>query len=138
MRREEISELLATKLQVYVNNPAKRCKFNNSCKYSGKTLGIDTEGCLIGSLLSEEDRLKADMCNIGGVDELMEMSGKLGINLPDWFKYNDHLLTYFQGLHDADYHWSETGLSNKGKTRLDYLIEKFKLVEEPFKEMLSQ
>ena len=144
MSKDEISKLLAEKLSIFVNDSSKRCfiltkEFKNKCKYSGTTLNIDAEGCLIGLFLSKEDRVKADINKVGSVIDLINRAKELEIVIPDWFyKVDKYLLNKFQSLHDVPNYWDENGLSKDGKKFLQNLITDFNLNSEAFENILSK
>lgn len=140
----EISKLLAEKLAIFTNDSSKRCfilnkKGNAYCKYSGTSLNIDAEGCLIGLFLSKEDRIKADINNVGSAIDLIRKAKDIEIVIPDWFyEVNEQLLNKFQSLHDIQKYWGENGLTNDGKNFLQDLITDFDLNSEAFENILSK
>lgn len=132
MVKSELSVLLAEKLAVYASDPSKRCKTKTGCRYSGKTLNLDTEGCLVGALLSEEDRLRADQAGIGDVHDLIMSAQSRKINIPKWFPVYADILDAFQGFHDIDVNWDIKGLSPYGQGNLKKIIERNLLDKTPF------
>lgn len=143
MTKTEVTKELVDKLAIFVKTPSKRCVRTIgesdvlNCKYSGKTLGLDTEGCIIGLFLSEEDRLKADQVDIDGVYDLVDMARKHNITIPTWFREYECLLVDFQCLHDEDINWKKTGLSAHGKRELNHIITDHKLDGDLFKQFLT-
>jgi len=136
---KSLSEQMADNLAYYVNDPKKRCANDNDCYYSGKTINKKTQGCFVGRLLTPEDRLKADSgleSGSSGVSSLIANSGELGIKIPKVIKDNERLMNRFQKLHDCNEFWTETGLSDEGKTTLYMIIDDFGLEEKFFEKFL--
>jgi hypothetical protein len=132
-----LSQTLADNLAYYVNDTNKRNVTNGGvCTYSGKTLGIDTDGCFVGRMLSEKNRLRADNNNIGTVQALVTCGSKYNITVPQIISDNILLFQCFQGLHDAHFYWGKNSLSERGKKRLSEIIVEHKLSQEDFQKFL--
>jgi hypothetical protein len=132
-----LSQILAENLAYYVNDTSKRCYVSLSeeitCKYSGTTLRLDTDGCFVGRFLTPEDRIKADEANVGDVRELIQLSG---IDTPRIIIDNEELFLEFQVLHDGLRFWGENCLNGTGKGKLIKLIEDFSLDRNEFEKFL--
>ena len=136
---KSLSEKLADNLAYYVNDTNKRCKNDTSCYYSGETAKKDSEGCFVGRFLTPEDRIKADnglTFGASGVSTLKMRSGELGITIPQIIQDNVKLMGKFQSLHDLNEYWTETGLTNEGKTTLKMIINDFELEVKYFEKFL--
>jgi hypothetical protein len=136
---KSLSEQLADNLAYYVNDTSKRCKNDTSCYYSGVTAKKDSEGCFVGRLLTPEDRIKADKgltFGASGVNSLCNKAENLGITIPDIIKDNEKIMSNFQKFHDSDEYWTETGLTNEGKTTLKMIINDFELEVKYFEKFL--
>jgi len=143
--KQKLSQKLADNLAFFIRDPSKRCVLNESiyqvkCKYSGKTLGLKTPGCFIGRLIpSASIRLELDNLDIGDVTELISAAGtKIKGYIPKIILNNRLIMLRFQGLHDADSNWSDTGLSPKGKRELESILNRYdkKLNRTPFRKFL--
>lgn len=137
--KKSLSEQLADNLAYYVNDPNKRCTDGMFCRYSGKSINKNTQGCFVGKLLSPKDRLKADegLTNIGtNVSSLCEHAEKLGIKLPKLIKDNERIMRSFQSLHDHNRSWNDTGLTNIGKHTLIDIIKTYNLEKKYFEKFL--
>lgn len=85
------------------------------------------EGCAIGRKISDKELCKE-------LDKRIS-SGCSGVNnsivfnsLPEELKIlGQRFLSYIQGLHDANSYWDESGLSELGKTQVDYIKKNFNL-----------
>lgn len=136
---KSLSEQLADNLAYYVNDPTKRCTNGTACYYSGEKAKKDTEGCFVGRLLSPEDRIKADNglpFGTSGVESLCERAQELGITVPKIITENKRLMRHFQGFHDSDLNWSETGLNKTGEYELREIISRYGLEEKYFEKFL--
>jgi hypothetical protein len=118
-----LSKKLSKELTYFVENPNKRCRdIRGNCRYSGKTLGLDTEGCLIGRMMSEDVRVRADRDGVDGIDDLLEYLDEKGLDVEFLRDKNVDVLRDFQDLHDNSSYWEESGLSDRGRERLrDYI-----------------
>jgi hypothetical protein len=136
---KSLSEKLADNLAYYVNDTSKRCKNDKGCYYSGETAKKDSEGCFVGRLLTPEDRIKADKgltFGASGLNSLCNKAEDLGITIPDIIKDNEKIMSNFQKFHDSDEYWTETGLTNEGKTTLKMILNDFELEVKYFEKFL--
>lgn len=137
---KSLSEKVAEKLMYYVTKPTRRCVAKNgSCRYSGKTLGINTVGCMVGSFMPPALRRQIDKDDIevrksSSVDSLVNNNN---YKLPEIIKNNSKLMGDLQGLHDENYHWNSNGLTEEGKNRLLKIINFHNLDTEPFAAILN-
>lgn len=142
----KLSEKLAKHLENYTSDPSKRCRIDldgggSRCKYSGKTLGINTKGCFIGALLPSKDRIKIDEFfmdnNPSDVIQLIKSHKEIGVKLPKFIKDNRLLMTHLQQLHDNVRYWTSDGLNSKGKEFLLEVITHHMLNEKDFEKSLK-
>ncbi len=119
-----LSKQLAENLKYYTDNPNKRCISEMGCKYSGKTLNLETDGCFVGRLFTEETRDKLDALDDEGmsVGELISVCNNRGIEVPNIISDNIVLMAALQQLHDGDWHWNKNGLSDYGVNNLKNII----------------
>ena len=136
-----LSKKLAENLAYYTKDVSKRCvDVKHNCRYSGKSLGINTKGCFVGALLPPKLRLQLDsngnMDVKGIVNIAFESEGKLV--LPKIITENTEIMTGFQRLHDDNNLWNSSGLNETGLSRLETLVNKFdELDMEDFKGLQS-
>lgn len=104
-------EILNDTVRYYSENPKeRRCVSNLQCRYSGETLGKNTEGCGIGRLLTLEQRNYLDdkypegesVANI--FEELPKGVQRLGVDF----------LSDLQQLHDRQNCWDEFSITRQG------------------------
>lgn len=138
MKIEKLSKKLADNLLYYHNNPEKRCHDSEmgTCRYSGKTFGLDTPGCFIGRLLPAKNRELLDKMDFGSFQDVEISGGRVIKNFPKYMLDNVDLMTKFQSLHDNPNNWSIIGLNEDGKDKLKSIIKQFNLVEEDFNPIL--
>lgn len=129
----ELEDKILEALNFYVNDPSKRCTNGFFCKYSGKSLGIDTPGCIVGYFLPEETRKNWDKkqgFNISCwtcIDEILPP--------PAFIQENLYLFSKLQIFHDDHNYWSENSLNKKGKIMLEKIIEEFKFNKTKFEHL---
>ena len=117
---ETLSKQIASMVKFYTNDPSKRCMDKEGrCKYSGKTLGLDTPGCMVGYLMPEELREEIDRLRGTGILQVVDY---VYVKLPDIIVNNKFLMADLQFLHDRSAFWTETGLSFDGEVWLRYII----------------
>ena len=140
---KSLSQKLANNLSYYIGQD-KRCISNVECYYSGKTINKETEGCFVGRLLLEEDRVKADIFfkenrSIDAtVSGLVKYKKRIGIERPKIISDNVNLLDKFQALHDNCMNWNdEYRLTEIGKNLLKEIINNFKLDIKDFENILK-
>lgn len=120
MTREEF--LLDT-IKYYSEDVSRRCVDNGNCKYSGKSLNMNSDGCAIGRWLDEELKLELDA--LGTVPVQNE---KVFDKLPKWMQGMGRCFLHdVQDLHDIDNYWNESGLSQFGKEKVNEMIEHYTL-----------
>lgn len=120
MTREEF--LLDT-IKYYSEDTSRRCATESRCTYSPKTLNKNSEGCAIGRWLDEELQLELDA--LGAVPV---QNKKVFDKLPKWMQSMEtYFLQHIQDLHDTGYCWSESGLSQFGKDKVNEMIEHYTL-----------
>lgn len=116
-------------LQKVINtfNLNNRCSQKDSCKYSGDSVDHESPGCAIGMFLPKEVANLADSLDVGDVAQLLdcqEVWDKLESMGKDkevgkWLhEDNITFLDALQNLHDVNAYWSENGLSEYGKRRV--------------------
>jgi hypothetical protein len=133
-----LSQILAENLAYYVNDTTKRCvDVDDTCYYSGETVGIDSDGCFVGRFLTPKDRLKADKMDIMGVATLIKRGDKYGIDIPSVIRNNESLFVEFQALHDLSGYWGKNELSELGKEKLKEVIQRFSLDGKEFEKFFS-
>jgi len=146
MDSTELSKLLADNLSYYVNGEInRRCKIDKGCKYSGISLGLNTDGCFIGRLLSPETRIILDNGKFGYSDigSIVNISKYkcFNIDLPDYVVNNHQVFAKFQQLHDKDSNWESNGydLSKRGIEELKSILDRFDtiLCKEDFEKFLK-
>jgi hypothetical protein len=142
----KLSEKLGKHLETYTSDPSKRCYIHNVgegsiCRYSGKSIGINTKGCFIGALLPSKDRIKIDeyfgKYHPSDVFTLIKEHEKIGIKLPKFIKDNRLLMLHLQQLHDNPRYWTGYGLSSNGKGFLEEIINHHELNEKDFEKSLK-
>lgn len=139
-----LSERLADNLKYYIDNTNRRCvDRHGDSRYHGKTLGKNTKGCFVGSLLPAKTREWADNTlgqEESGVNKLLDVAKKEGVSIPRIIKNNRHIMEFFQHLHDSNTHWTRSGLSLSGVDYLAYIIayNRDELDIEPFKEVVGE
>jgi hypothetical protein len=92
------------KFCMYTNPDGKHCAFARCCQPDKI------------SLLKEENTVEQliDNCYITYVDSVL---------LPEYHGHSVDFWRGVQGLHDNEGNWNETGLSQKGKDQLDFLVD---------------
>jgi hypothetical protein len=138
------TELLLDALEYYTIDPVGRRCIGvdeiglSTCYYSPKSISKQdtSQRCLIGRLLNPD------------LAELIDTKeSEIGINtlisnglytLPSFMNGdNKYFLCDCQSLHDGDRYWTETGLSEYGKTRVSYIIDEHNLDKELFSKFLN-
>ena len=138
MKTKNLSKKLAENLGYFVGAD-KRCRTDEGCFYSGKTINKDTKGCFIGALLPQKTRDWADNLNQSdgsSVDVLIILAESCDIKLPKIITENRILMGQFQELHDSCSNWSDNVLSSDGKRMLKGIIKNNDLDREPFEKFL--
>ena len=114
-----LGEILEDMVKYYSEDINRRCKIEDVCAYSGKTVDKAdiTEGCAIGRLLPSEFCIELDAkfknCNIFSISH-----SDVGEQLPKIIKDNLDFFGELQVFHDCDDYWIEDGLSEAGEKRL--------------------
>ncbi len=118
-------ELLLDTIGHYTSN--NRCRSKGKCRYSPITLGLEgtSEGCAIGRLLDPDLARQIDEKEGAiTIEELVETK----YSLPDWMKQmSPAFLSRIQGLHDSDFNWNESGLSEVGKSRVQFICRDYNI-----------
>lgn len=118
MTREEF---LLNTIKYYSEDTLRRCEEDGKCRYSGKTLNKNSDGCAIGRWLDEE--VKLDLDSLGPVPVQNE---KVFDKLPKWMQgMGIYFLQHVQELHDSSIYWDESGLSQLGKNKVNEMIEHY-------------
>jgi hypothetical protein len=134
------TELLLDALEYYTVDPVgRRCvDEDNECRYSPVSLGRQetSEGCAIGRLLNSDVAKRIDdRYGSVGIDTLIKKQEK---ELPDFMNVtNFKFLSKCQNLHDINYYWTKTGLSDIGKNRVSAIIEEYNLDKDKFEKFLN-
>lgn len=130
-------EFLKDLIDYYSVNPLERRNGSEPyCTYAPKT--TLTEGCAIGRHLQgtfEEkktwDKIDASYTDI--VKELLNEDTEIKDLRPEWMKAMDiNFLQNCQGLHDSGSCWTDEGLSEYGKVRVNDIISFYDLEMEPY------
>lgn len=109
--------VLQDTIQYYSQDPeGRRCKNNDWCFYSPKTVGKEetSEGCAIGRLLSPklQEELDKNYKGSGMKDSIFSI-------LPQEIQdLGQDFLWRLQSLHDIDDNWNSEGLTKKGERRV--------------------
>lgn len=111
-RLEFLEEMVAH----YSENPKeRRCiSIDGKCVYDPKTINHPTsEGCAIGRRCDEATKeILSDGCGVN--------SDWIFKKLPEWMQdLGIGFLYDVQILHDSDNYWTETGLSESGKEKVE-------------------
>lgn len=135
-----LSKKIAECIEYYAKDPKKRRNIDGEkCKYSGKTTGKQTKGCMVGYFLTPAQRLKADSREISGASGLIAVDDLyLTMEVPRIVSKNVGLMTDLQNLHDAEGYWDEKGLSVFGKNRVKDIIQDYSLDFQDFKGLLER
>ena len=119
--------ILLQETKDYYNTDVSRiCRSDNKCAYSGKTLGIKSDGCAVGRLLTPEKRLeldeKAKTPNIV-FSTVIQVWNDLPNEIQAWGK---GLLTELQEFHDSYKNWDSNGITAIGEQKFNYIKELIK------------
>lgn len=147
LTKTELSEQLAEKLEYYFNDPLNRCRKDGMCRYSGETLGISSEGCMVGLFLEPEFRKELDRETItnenisGSIEDIIARGPEHILErIPAIVKDNAEIMQSFQSFHDMDLNWRikfRNGITLRGQHELEKLISKHKLDRKPFEKFLN-
>lgn len=117
-------QILEDTLKYYSQDPKeRRCQNDGQCLYSGETAGKQTDGCAVGRLLEPELRSKLDIEYTLSEDRGSSVSFVFDELPKDIQELGEEFLTELQGLHDGDRHWTDTGVSEDGKTKYNDIKE---------------
>lgn len=128
---QTLSQQIAENLSYYIGKN-NRCTKDGKCKYSGKTLGLKTQGCFVGRLLKPKERVKADLLSVSVVHHLVRKREEYNITVPEIIVNNVALMQQFQQLHDKGEYWDKYVLSDDGKDFLTRLIQMYSLDKNDF------
>lgn len=111
-------EFLKDTLDYYSTDPSRRCKKDDVCAYSPKTIQHpNSKGCAIGRHLSASLAKKLDKEN------LQVNSHLIFYLLPKKLQLlGQGFLQDVQDIHDIDKYWSESSISNLGKQEVLRII----------------
>lgn len=126
--KERRLEILIDTIRYYSEDVSRRCvRPNGWCKYSGETLGIDSDGCAIGRLLSPEARKKLDEIFLGSVDVYGILSNERSKRLiPEHiYELGEDFLKSLQELHDESSYWDSSGLTSIGSGKVNRIKQHF-------------
>lgn len=116
---EQRRELLKETAETYtlLNRSIADTYGNAKCLYSPSQ---KSPGCAIGRKISKELADKLDKCVDSAVD-----NDEIFVELPfELKKLGKEFLFAIQSLHDDENYWTETGLSECGKKRVENILEK--------------
>ena len=126
------TEIINETVAYYSENPLNKRSKNplSGCHYSKQN-----KMCAVGRCLIDPDKIEKET-NIALVNIKIESTSvkdleKLFKNLDELFKeeYRGHDSDFWQALqnlHDYDYHWTDEGLSDRGKTEVQFLLDMYK------------
>lgn len=132
------TELLLDALEYYTVDPVgRRCKDEDACYYSPKSIGKEgiSQGCIVGRLLPPELAEAIDAKYTKGITSLWESED---FELPDFInKDSIQFLQLCQELHDGDTNWTEIGLSYRGKNKVISILDEYELDKSKFEKFLN-
>lgn len=129
---EQVSklEILTNLVSFYSEDPYnRRCQDDaGNAVYNGR----NGKHCAIGQCLLDEYRNKGRGLhgNSGTFDELMAYQNQTNLDEMLDEEYRGHEIEFWeqvQHLHDRDFHWTETGLSEDGHNKIKQIKEQFNL-----------
>lgn len=122
-------QFLQSTIDYYSVDPYnRRCHRDHGCKYSPENAGKEgkSEGCAIGRHLTPEVQKKLDESQ-GIISDIITYKSLKQL-LPEWMQEMDpDFLDQVQLLHDTSSSWEPNGLSERGKERVNTIINKFNL-----------
>lgn len=119
MKTQEQKLQLLDETIAYYSKGNKRCASSMGCRYSGKTVGIKTQGCAVGRLLKPALRIELDKNS--GIVTYSRIWEKLPKNIQS---YGQDFLRQLQMLHDDASFWGIKGLSSGGEFFVKELRQK--------------
>lgn len=120
-KQELLIKKMNEAIDYFVADTSRRCTDVGMCRYSGKTLGLKTKGCMIGCLLPAKDRIALDNGSCTDFSTIVKERPDL---FPKYMKDNTLLWDSLQCLHDVHVNWTKEGLSNIGKDLLKSICKK--------------
>jgi len=121
-------EILTNMISFYSEDPNRRSQDDvGSCVYNGRG-----RHCAVGRHLLQvyKDMGRKLKGNVGTIDELMAYHDCIMLDEMLDEEYRGHEIEFWeqvQHLHDRDFHWTETGLSEDGHNKIKQIKEQFNL-----------